>query len=248
MTKDYRSNYLKWKSWGGKTFGQLKQSNWIYFSAETSRLKEHMPTIPKVLEIGFGNGAFLTFAKKSGWDISGTEVNGELIKAGKESGFDVYQSENLTIFPDKIFDLIVAFDVLEHIPQSYLTDFLLQIRRTLKDGGFFIARFPNGDSPFGLKVQNGDVTHVTTIGSGKVFYLGAETNMDIMFLGGRAEPIIGLTGFPLFHRIISLPIKKIFNLIIKLIFFPLDNIAFCSSELTVIYKKMKDEEMYDEVI
>ncbi|MBU6229242.1 MAG: class I SAM-dependent methyltransferase [Cyanobacteria bacterium REEB459] len=237
MNKDYSNSYLKWKRWDEQTFGNLKKNNSVYFSTEISRLKDKLPKTVKVLEIGFGNGSFLTFARTRGWDISGTEVNRELIEIAKQNGFDVYESEDLTCFSDKTFDLIVAFDVLEHIPQSVLESFIFQVKRVLKDGGFFVARFPNGDSPFGLKVQNGDMTHVTTIGSGKIFYLGAKTNMDVVFLGGRAEPIIGMTGLPLLHRIISLPIKKTLNLIIKLIFFPLNDVVFCSSELTAIYYK-----------
>ena len=50
------------------------------------------------------------------------------------------------------YDLIVAFDVLEHIPQEDLPSFK-KVQRLLKEDGSFIARFPNCDSPFGLKIS-----------------------------------------------------------------------------------------------
>jgi hypothetical protein len=44
-----------------------------------------------------------------------------------------------------------------------IVDFKLDVKRVLKPGGRFIARCPNGDSPFRLVNQNGDVTQVTSI-------------------------------------------------------------------------------------
>ncbi len=140
-----------------------------------------------MLEIGFGNGTFLKYAQQKEWDVYGTEINNELVGIAKESGFNVRQSKTVACFKDNTFDLVLAFDVLEHIPQDNLLDFLIEVKRVLKNGGFFIARFPNGDSPFGLKIQNGDVTHITSIGSGKVYYLGTATNMKVFFLLG-AKP------------------------------------------------------------
>jgi hypothetical protein len=53
----------------------------------------------------------------------------------------------------------------------------------LRNGGVFIARFPNGDSPFGLANQNGDLTHVTAIGSEKFRYLVQRLDSDLLFIG-----------------------------------------------------------------
>jgi 2-polyprenyl-3-methyl-5-hydroxy-6-metoxy-1,4-benzoquinol methylase len=239
MIKEYGNTYLRWKKWGQQKFAVLKNSQACYFSSEISRLKQKIPVGAKVLEIGFGNGAFLQYAQQRKWDVYGTEINNELVEIAKQSGFNVRYSENVASFTDNTFDLVLAFDVLEHIPQDTLVGFLLEVKRILKNEGFFIARFPNGDSPFGLKIQNGDVTHITSIGSGKVYYLGAETNMKVFFIGGEAEPILGLTVLPFFHRIIFLPIKKLLNVLVNLAFFPLDNIEFFSSNVTVIYKKVQ---------
>lgn len=32
----------------------------------------------------------------------------------------------------------------------------------------FLARFPNGDSTIGMRNQNGDITHVNAISTGKI--------------------------------------------------------------------------------
>ena len=235
----FGDDYLKWKTWGDAKFGELKKTESAYFKAEIARTNNKFFEKSKILEIGFGNGHFLKYASEKDWDVYGTEANEALVKTAQESGFIAIHTDNLSSFHDNTFDLIVAFDVLEHIPQDVLVNFISEIKRILKSDGFFIARFPNGDSPFGLINQNGDVTHITNIGSGKVHYFAATTNMKVVFVGGEAQPLFGISLLNFIHRIIALPVKKIINLFVCVIFFPRGNEAFCSSNLTMILRATK---------
>jgi len=239
LEDSYGGDYLRWKSWGNAEFGKLNKTEAAYYRAEISRTNYKFPKDSKILEIGFGNGAFLKYALYKNWDVSGTEINEALVKTALDHGCRAIHTDNLSSFQDNSFDLVVAFDVLEHIPQDALPLMILEIKRILSDDGFFIARFPNGDSPFGLINQNGDITHITTIGSGKVNYFAAKTNMKIIFVGGEAQPLLGISLLYFLHRMISLPVKKLINLFTKFIFFPRSNVAFCSSNLTMIYRKIK---------
>ena len=235
----YGIDYLTWKNWGSESscFGKLTTADAAYYSAELKRSSTSFPPNCKVLEIGFGNGSFLTYAKVKLWDIFGVEINKDLVTAAIKNNFNVIHSDNLISYNDDFFDLIVAFDVLEHIPQKDLTLFINEVKRILKKGGVFVARFPNGDSPFGLMNQNGDITHVTTLGSGKVHYFAAQCGMDVVFIGGEAQPLFVKSPLHFSHRLISLPIKFILNMITKLLFFPRTKISFYSHNLTLIYKK-----------
>ena len=240
IESSYGNDYLKWKNWGSNSdFGKIKKTEKAYFAAELKKTNHRFPEGSSVLEIGFGNGSFLTYSKKNKWKICGIEINENLVKTAIGCGFDVRHSDNLMAFEDDSFDLIVAFDVLEHIPQDTLPNFIKEVRRILKTNGFFIARFPNGDSPFGLSNQNGDVTHITTIGSGKIYYFAAQSDMEVIYSGGEAQPLLGTSLLHFLHRLIALPIKKILGIITNLIFFPRSNISFYSSNLTLIYKKPK---------
>ncbi|WP_291850188.1 class I SAM-dependent methyltransferase [Bradyrhizobium sp.] len=238
----YGDAYRAWKSWDDDEFGKLTKTDSAYFTAEIRRTNCKFPQNSKVLEIGFGNGAFLKYANERKWDVLGTEINEALVKTAQACGFSAVYTDNLSAFKDDSFDLVVAFDVLEHIPQAELPDMILEIKRILKSDRFFIARFPNGDSPFGLVYQNGDVTHVTTIGSGKLRYFAARTNMKVVFAGGAAEPILGSNFHHFLHRMVALPIKKTINLFSNLVFFPGANVAFCSSNLTMICQKIRPTE------
>lgn len=238
IEESYDNDYLLWKSLGHNlSFGKLKKQEEAYFSAELKRTQRIFSPNSKVLEIGFGNGSFLQYSKNKKWEIFGTEINEHLVKAALGSGFNVIHSDNLRDYGENFFDLVVAFDVLEHIPQNELPKFINEVKRILKVGGFFIARFPNGDSPFGLFNQNGDITHITTIGNGKVYYFAAKCEMEVVFVGGEAQPLFGTSLLHFAHRLISLPIKKVLHMVTNLIFFPRSNVTFYSSNLTLIYKK-----------
>ncbi len=232
----YGTDYLDWKKWGGQAFGTLTKSERSYFCAELKRTGRTFPSGSNVLEIGFGNGSFLTFARQRDWNVSGTEVNAELVDSARKAGFNVAHAATLADYPDDSFELVVAFDVLEHIPQESIVEFMLDVKRVLKEGGRFIARCPNGDSPFGLVNQNGDVTHVTAIGRGKARYFATRTDMDLIFAGGEAEPIWGTSAADMLPRTIGLPIKTIVNAFTSAIIYQA-NIAFCSKNLTLVYKK-----------
>ena len=232
----YGDDYLKWKTWGDSEFGNLSKNETVYFDSEIRRTRSAFPSGAKVLEIGFGNGNFLAFGREKGWDISGTEVNEALVRVAQDRGFSATHAGDLSSFPDDAYDLIVAFDVLEHIPQDELPDMILEIKRVLKKDGFFIARFPNGDSPFGLMNQNGDVTHITAIGSGKVHYFAAKTDMAVIFVGGEAEPLFGLGLVQFIHGIFALPIRRLMNLFVRLVFFPRSSVPFFSSNMVLVYQ------------
>lgn len=236
----YGSDYLSWKNWGNDNFGKLTKTDIAYYNAEIKRTDADVRGDCRILEIGFGNGGFLRFARGKGWKISGTEVNEELVKSAKEQGFNAIHCQDVAGFEDDAFDLVVAFDVIEHVAQDQMYKFLLGIKRIVCDGGHVILRFPNGDSPFGLPYQNGDITHVTVIGSGKAVFFAEKLNFELVFLGGEAQPIVGTRPIHFCHRIVAVPVKRLINFFVRNIFFPRSYVDFCASNLTVIYKIRKE--------
>jgi 2-polyprenyl-3-methyl-5-hydroxy-6-metoxy-1,4-benzoquinol methylase len=234
----YDERYLNWKDWQEKDFGLISKDEEAYFNSEVKRTGLDLKKSLDVLEIGFGQGSFMSFARNNGWNIEGTEVNSKLIQQSLNNGFKVYEGTNLENLPDSNYDLIVAFDVLEHIAQSDHENFFISIKKLLKNNGYFLARFPNGDSPLGLIAQNGDVTHLCAIGSGKLEYYASLLEANTIFVGGESEPFRGVNPSMFIYRLITIPIKKITSFLFKLIFMPRKNIAICSMNLVVIYQKI----------
>ncbi|GAC1375454.1 MAG: hypothetical protein NVSMB40_13410 [Aquirhabdus sp.] len=181
-------SYLVGKNWG-EDFGILDDYTRRYYDIELKEVTSNLDNKNiKVLEIGFGNGGFLTYAREKNWDIYGVEINDDLIATAKEKGFKACGS--IDFLNDGTFDLIVAFDVLEHILPSDIIEFVNTIKSKLKKDGYFLARFPNGDSPIGMRNQNGDLTHVNAIGSEKIYQISRICNFEIHYLGGESQIII----------------------------------------------------------
>jgi SAM-dependent methyltransferase len=232
----YGSAYLEWKEWNPESFGVLSASEEADFAALLRKVRLDIGEGSRVLEIGFANGAFLQFGRRRKWKMRGTEVTAGLLECAHQQGFQVTEADTLESFEDASFEMVAAFDVMEHIPLEALPDFLSEVRRVLKPGGVYIARFPNGDSPFGRHIQNGDVTHRTAIGSIRARYLAMQAGMEVEFLGCEVQAIwAGRTDTP--HRFFAVPVKKLMNAFLNLVFSPRDPVPFCSPNLELVARK-----------
>ena len=153
--------YTAWKAWTPKQFGFCSRVQRKYFQAEMSRTSLDLTKIINILEIGFGNGSFLTYAHDRGWCVEGIEIIESLVLKAREQGFCAFTPAKILSLKSQNYDLITAFDVFEHLLENDLDLLFSDINRLLCTGGCLVARFPNGDYPFGLEEQNGGFTHLT---------------------------------------------------------------------------------------
>ena len=99
----------------------------------------------KILDIGAGYGFFLEVAKQRGWEVYGTELTEETVKACSEKGMNMFKGELPNIeFEDEMFDVIVMIEVIEHVnnPKTYVE----HARRMLRKGGMLYLTTPNFNS------------------------------------------------------------------------------------------------------
>jgi len=160
---DLYSGYEQWKGWD-KPFTYSAEDA-AYFVGETRGLKIDGADL---LEIGFGSGAFLAWARDRGARIAGVEIIPQLIAAAKERNVELLPAdfENIAKQYAARFDTIVAFDVFEHLTLDEIVTRLSACGILLKPGGHLVLRFPNAQSPFGLAPQYGDPTHKTGLSRG----------------------------------------------------------------------------------
>jgi 2-polyprenyl-3-methyl-5-hydroxy-6-metoxy-1,4-benzoquinol methylase len=112
----------------------------VEFLDKTGLLK---PT-DKILEIGCGAGGIVAELTKRGHDIVGTDLSHEIIAYGlKLHGnirLEVQAAEELS-YADGTFDVVLSFDLFEHIPQ--IDRHIEEVRRVLKPQGYYLFQTPN---------------------------------------------------------------------------------------------------------
>jgi 2-polyprenyl-3-methyl-5-hydroxy-6-metoxy-1,4-benzoquinol methylase len=237
----FDENYSNWKDWNHSNFGKTSLQDIKYFDAQINPLIKSLHNSRKrydvrVLELGFGNGNFLNYCKTNNLNVTGVELNESLLKIAKSEKFDVIDFESFKKNNDN-FDLIVAFDVLEHVPPNELEQLFVKLSNCLNKEGCIFFRFPNGDSPFGLVNQNGDITHVSSIGSFKISHLADVASLDVERVCPPAQPLIAGNYLITLHRLIFGPVKMFLNFLIKIIMFPDKKIYFFSTNLTATLRK-----------
>jgi 2-polyprenyl-3-methyl-5-hydroxy-6-metoxy-1,4-benzoquinol methylase len=176
-SRKFYEGYETWKGWSEPFTYTAEEAS--YFAGETSGAEI---ANADVLEIGFGSGSFLAWARDQGARIAGTEINPVLLSAAHAFGVELLEAELETVADSHAgrFDAIVAFDVFEHFTLEAVVARLSAVDTMLKPGGRFIMRFPNAQSPFGLTSQNGDPTHVSALSRDVVEQLTRATRLQIV--------------------------------------------------------------------
>lgn len=124
------------------------------------------PTVePSLLDVGCGRGAFLERASSRfpAWDLFGTDIDAEGVSTTevRVPGATIRRGDAGDIpFPPESFDVIAAWDVLEHV--SDLDVALSEIRRCLKPAGLLTIVVPVYDGVTGplVRLLDRDPTHI----------------------------------------------------------------------------------------
>ncbi len=117
-----------------------------------------------VLDLGCGSGALLHVAREAGFRrLRGVDTSAEQVDAAARLGIaGVEQGDLLEVvaaLAEASEDVIVAFDVMEHLEKGQLLRFVDGAHRALKPGGRLLVHVPNAESPFFGAVRYGDLTH-----------------------------------------------------------------------------------------
>lgn len=124
-----------------------------------------LPQKPKILEVGCGNGFFLTLLREKGIpNVWGIEPGRNMIKESpfwlkKRIKIDVFKKNQ---FPSQSFDVICSFHVLDHLTDPNL--FVSESFRLLKPGGHILTVVHDAQGLsvrlFGEKSPIFDIEHI----------------------------------------------------------------------------------------
>ncbi len=190
MIEGAYNDYADWKKWSVGDFMRYSAYDAAYFSGELRGLELKGR---RIIELGFGNGKFLAYARDRGAVVAGTELLADVARQAMAAGVQVFQSDlsDAVAQSPGEFDLVVAFDVLEHLTYDEIRMLFAQLARLLKPGGRVLARYPNGCSPLGCVSQNGDHTHRSTLSAPLLMQLLLGRPWRMMFAGNPYRVNVG---------------------------------------------------------
>jgi 2-polyprenyl-3-methyl-5-hydroxy-6-metoxy-1,4-benzoquinol methylase len=190
-------NYEETQGWSTKDFGLYTAVEDRYFRKEMSNLilATGGQQNYRVLDIGFGNGAFMGWCRDNDIQCDGLEVNLAQIDKARRAGYTAFSS--FDDIGEQRYNATTGFDVLEHVESVDLVAFLSKVKSICRPHAMIFFRFPNGDNPFSLWMQNGDLTHRNFIGSGMIAQAAGQANLNLIKI---AEPAVSFTGLPILSR------------------------------------------------
>lgn len=104
-----------------------------------------------LLDLGCGNGSFMLYAKKRGFDTWGVDLSEKAVESGKRyfginnifaCSFEKFRKE---ICPNVRFDVVTFFEILEHMDDP--NGFVEIVKDLIRPGGFIAISVPNRERP-----------------------------------------------------------------------------------------------------
>jgi len=143
----FDENYFKIGPYAQVSFRRFSQYWWSnrYYALLSRRFG---PKSGRVLEVGCGLGHLLGWLTGR-YEVYGTDVNLSALRQAMANvphgNFLLLSAEDLSVFPDRCFQIVIAKHVLEHVPEPGTA--IAEIARVLSLGGLFLLVTPNLDSP-----------------------------------------------------------------------------------------------------
>jgi ubiquinone/menaquinone biosynthesis C-methylase UbiE len=142
-----------------------------------------------ILDLGCGYGAYSLALMKEGRSCVGCDVNLQYLKTAVSSGLPSVAAEGALPFPDKSFDTVLLFEVIEHVPpiEAILKEAFRVARKSV------LITVPNAEEIELLK--GNDVTYAHMLSSDHVHFFSPDTLAALLqrfgatIQIGRGDPI-----------------------------------------------------------
>jgi 2-polyprenyl-3-methyl-5-hydroxy-6-metoxy-1,4-benzoquinol methylase len=128
------------------------------------RWGKHLPRVPhaRFLDLACGNGEFLYFLERRGFtNVEGIDLCAASIDNARSMGIMTARHGDLfeQPLPPCRYDVITAFNIVEHLTKDEVLVFVRRIHEALTPGGAAWIVTPNGLSPFGSATRYWDFSH-----------------------------------------------------------------------------------------
>ncbi len=186
--------------------GKIDRSNFeanIRFLEGTELLKKDL----KILEVGCGAGRLISDLTQKGFSAIGFDISKSLIIEGNMRYPDAMKflaSGDSMPFSNSTFDIVLSFDVLEHI--SDVQGHLSEVRRILKTGGFYLFQTPNKltNMPFEIIINRSFTEY-------KKYHCSLQTFWSLKKLLNAHGFTLTFSNIPIMNEFIEQKIEDVFG-------------------------------------
>jgi 2-polyprenyl-3-methyl-5-hydroxy-6-metoxy-1,4-benzoquinol methylase len=182
----YRKIYEKYYSNNFRFFHDTednKENEQFYYFWKNNLLK-YIKGYPKdnsrILDLGCGIGQHMYSLERLGFkNIEGVDLSDENVEILLKKGYAAKKGEAIDFLKrcEEKYDIILIWDMLEHLKKDEIAEILSLIKGNLKEGGLLINVTPNGQNPFSLPSRYIDITH------------------EIIFTQNSLRAMLGMSGF-----------------------------------------------------
>lgn len=113
----------------------------------------------KILDVGCGNGSIVYWLQGRGYEFAeGIDINREKIDATVNLGIkNLHHGDALSFLRDKndYYDAVFFLDVIPFLNQEEVRELMGKIHESLKNGGVFIIKSANSESPMAGNLEYG---------------------------------------------------------------------------------------------
>lgn len=201
---DFYANYRSFKGYAPPT---LKPKTIRRYDTQIWRPAAFSQSM-RVLELGCGTGGFLLYLKARGvTDFLGVDADrnlAEVIPADIDNRVVLDDVAAALRTGCGTFDRVVLLDVLEHFTAAGAAELIGLVASVLRPGGKVVIRVPNGESPWGRRLQHGDLTHLTAFTKASVDQLADACGLKLERAYGQREgPLLRRASDAMIHGLLS---------------------------------------------
>ncbi len=127
-----------------------------------------------IADVGCGAGGLLLLLKDLGYtNLHGVDLSPEQVALARQVCPSVEEGGAIEFLESRpgTLGLILAVDVIEHLPKAEVLRFLDACTDALQPGGRLVLQTPNAESPAALAVRYGDFTHEVCFNPGALLNL-----------------------------------------------------------------------------
>ncbi len=140
----------------------LRKRQREYLERIARHLKANAPERPRLLDVACGDGIFLELLEAENWNACGVDLNTTMARLGQQRGLNVEHDDAMHYLanaPRDQWDVITAFQFVEHLEPNDIFHLLRNAHRALAPGGLLIIETLNPHTYLANKWFQFDLTH-----------------------------------------------------------------------------------------